>query len=167
MSSCKKTKCLISFVSVFILMFAFEHLFHGCTWMNEQYKNTSFWRSPEEIHAHLSLYVARIAILAAFISCLYKKLCKSSDAAEASCSTEAPKAEGACATKKCCPYQKGICFGFKIGVIMGTVQASNYIWLPISSDLAIAWFVGTVVEGVLVGLLLSIINKKKQDCTKA
>jgi hypothetical protein len=154
--ACNKKKCLIGFVSVFATLFVFEYLFHGCSWMMEQYNNTAtLWRTPEDMGNYFYLYFIRIALLSAVICCLYKKFVSNA-------STPAAAEGEACATKKCCPHQASLCFGVKIGLLIGTIQASSFIWMPIPAALGLAWFFGGVLEGALVGLVLSFIYKKKE-----
>ena len=174
MTSCKKTNCLIAVLAVFAFMFLYDKLFHGCPWMMEQYQKTSnLWRTPEAMHEVFAWFFVRYALLAGVITCLYKRwskapcCCKGMSSGACGTNANAPGSSADCGTKKCCPRKCGICFGIKVGVLMGVIQASSYIWLPIPGELAIAWFVGALVQGIGVGIILSLILSKSDnsECT--
>lgn len=160
MKDCSKKRCLISAVAVFAFMFLYDKLFHGCSWMMEQYAQTAaLWRTPESMGEYFPWFFVRYGILAMVIVCLYKKFC------EAGCSKPINEGAGCCMKSGTCVHKRGMCFGMKIGLLMGTIQASSYIWMPIPGSLAIAWFVGALVQGIGVGFVLSLVCKKKGECT--
>ena len=55
---------------------------------------------------------------------------------------------------------EGVRFGAVMGLLIGMVQFGSYAWMPISGWLAIWWLVGSVVMGIGLGLILSIIWAK-------
>lgn len=165
MSKCPKSQCLISFVAVFAFMFLYDKVFHSCKWIMDQYDQTpQLWRTAEDMGQYFPWFFVRYGILTAVICCLYKKMCQ---CATTSCSGK-PVNEGAgcCMKPGTCVHKRSMCFGAKIGVLIGTVQASSYIWMPISSSIALAWFGAAVVQGIGVGLILSFLCKKK-ECSNA
>jgi hypothetical protein len=153
MTHCPKARCLISFVALFAFLFLYDKLFNGSVWMVDMYQQTAnLWRSPEDMHRVFPWMFARYALLAAAICCLYKKTAKAADAAY--CAAPGEK-------KPCSPLAHGLCFGIALGMLMGTLQASSYLWMPIPGALVIAWFLGALVQGVLAGLLLSFLCRMK------
>lgn len=157
MTKCPKARCMISVIAVFAFMFLFDKLFHGCSWMMEKYEETAhLWRSPDDMAHYAPWFFVRYGIMALVICCLYKKFAAGM-AAGGTC-------EKTGIISKCTPYKTGICFGIKIGLLIGVVQASSYIWLPISGEVAIAWLVASVIQGIGVGLILTALCKKA-NCT--
>ncbi|GEM_PF-2097722 len=58
-------------------------------------------------------------------------------------------------------YKKsGLEFGVLIGLLLGTIAAMTYNYLPISVLLAVLWFIGSFIQGVGVGLILGWTFKK-------
>lgn len=160
MQNCPKKKCLISALAVFVFMSLYEHFFHGCPWMVNMYQQTAaLWRTPEAMKEMMPWFIGKDVILALIFTCLYKKFAMAYMSDAGTCSATGEK-------KACCPIQRGLCFGMKIGLLLGTLQGSAYAYMPIPLDLAIAWFVGGVVEGLGIGLVLSLICNKK-ECDKA
>lgn len=154
MKDCNKKQCLISTVAVFAFIFAFDYLFHGML-LHGLYESTAhLWRPMEEMDQMMWMCIGYHFLLAASITCLYGLIAKNGG--------------GTCETtgKPACPRKTGICFGMKLGVIMGLMSASSYIWMPIPGELAAYWFVGAVLQGIGIGLILSCTCKKK-DCQTA
>jgi hypothetical protein len=56
--------------------------------------------------------------------------------------------------------EEGVRFGVYVGLLMGVIGAMNYLWLPISTTLAIAWFVDGIVYSICCGVILSWLYKK-------
>ncbi|WP_338364237.1 hypothetical protein [Candidatus Xenohaliotis californiensis] len=50
-------------------------------------------------------------------------------------------------------------FGIIIGLLFGSMSLGFYTILPVSSKLAICWFIFGFIEGLLASLLLAIINQ--------
>lgn len=153
MSKCPKRQCLISFAAVFVFMFLYDKLFHGSVWMMDMYQHTAnLWRTSEQMRGVFPWMFVRYALLSAAICCLYKKIAMADDAAYCAAPGE----------KNPCPStNRGLCFGVALGILLGVMQASSYIWMPMPGALALAWFLGALIQGVLIGLLLSFLCRKK------
>jgi hypothetical protein len=149
---CMKT-CAISVIAVFAFLMGYDMFVHG-TLLKADYEATaSMWRTPEEMKALFPLCLAYHFFLAMVLTCLFKKF-------RAGCCAKNPEAATAC-----CPIKSGgICFGLKIGILMGLLHASGYIWLPIPAALAIKWFVASLIQGVGVGVVLGMLCKGKGSC---
>lgn len=135
---CKKggIKCLIPFIAVFATIFIFEWLFHGVYMMPAYEATASQWRPMEEMQGMWWVCFGTKAIMAAVICCLFCWVAKGCES------------QGKCT-------KKGAKFGFKIGLLLGAQQFASYAWLPISLDMAVNWFIGNVIMGVLIGVVLA------------
>ena len=60
-----------------------------------------------------------------------------------------------------------MCFGIKIGLLLGIWNAGAYVYLPIPQQLAIAWFFTGLVEGIGAGIILGIVCKGKSGMCEA
>ena len=154
---CMKT-CIISVIAVFAFLFGYDWLVHGQLLKAdyEALKGIISVRADEEMKQYFIWCIAYHALLAAVITCWFKKV----RACHAACATE-------CATTAattCCPIKSGgLCFGIKVGLLLALAHTSVYIWLPIPGALAVKWFVAYVVQGAIAGCILGMICKSK-DC---
>ncbi len=163
MKNCPKKQCFISVIALFVFLYAFEYVLNGHVLMGMYNETPQLWRSPEEMAQYAPWFPVRYLLLAMVITCLFKKMCKCDNVGgnTAEASAEVP----ACGTgKPCCPSKKAVCFGTKIGLLMGILAASCYIWMPISGMLAIAWLVSHIIEGIGIGIVLACVWKKKECC---
>ncbi len=149
---CMKT-CMISMVAVFAFLMGYDMFVHG-TLLKADYEATAaLWRPEAEMKEMFVFCFLYHLVLAATITCLFKKF----RAGYSACCPEAATA--------CCPIKSGgVCFGLKIGVLMGAISAASYIWLPIPGALAIKWFIASLVQGIIAGAILGMLCKGKGDC---
>ena len=153
-SGCKMKQCMkpmiISTIAVAISLFLTEWLIHG-VWLKPLYEQTaSLWRPMNEM-GMFPWCIIRLLALGFLFSALYCK-CK--------------KSGGECATdgKKECPKKAAMCFGVMLGLLIGTMMASSYLWMPIPGELAIKWFIGGLAQGIVVSLVLSRVCCSKGSC---
>jgi hypothetical protein len=143
--NCKKPtiKCLIPVAAVFFTIWIFEYLFHGVYMMPEYQATASQWRPMAEMQTTQMMVICIVSklIMAFAITCLYLWMAKGSEC------------QGKCT-------KKGAKFGFKIGLLLGAQQFASYIWLPIQMDMAVKWFIGDVIMGVLIGVVLATLKSK-------
>lgn len=126
---------IISVIAVFAFMFAYEFVVHGHLMMPMYREFQQLWR-PDEAMKELMPWSLGIGLaLAASISWLF---------------TRHYEGKG---------LEEGARFGLYVGLIMGLVQAGAYMYLPISLNLALAWFVLYVIEGIGAGVVLSLTYK--------
>ncbi len=140
MKPCLFKGVILPTVAVFILISIFQYLFHGVI-MQPHYEATAdMWRSAEEMALHLDFSYLMTALVSLVLVMLY------------CCHTK---------TKACmgkCPVT-GIKFGIVIGLLLGLWDLQSYAWLPFETmTIPLAWCFGTVIMGLLVGLLLSCLK---------
>lgn len=140
-------KCLVPFIAVFATIMAFEWLFHGVYMMPMYEATASMWRTEEEMNKLWWLCILTKLIMAYAICCLYCWMAKGSEC------------QGKC-------MKKGAKFGFKIGLLLGAPQLASYIWLPIEMDMALKWFTGNILMGVIIGVVLAYLSRMcgKGEC---
>jgi hypothetical protein len=145
--NCKKggIKCLIPVAAVFATIFAFQWLYHGVYMMPAYQATASLWRPEAEMQDMMWVCIVTKLIMAFAICCLYCWVSKGCES------------EGKCT-------KKGAKFGFKIGLLLGAHDFASYMWLPVSMDIPLKWFVGDVLMGVLIGVVLAFVTR---TCKKA
>lgn len=143
-------KCLIPVAAVFAVLFGFQWAFHGVYMMPQYEATASLWRSKEEMQGMLWVCLTTKLLMAFAISCLYCCMAKG-----AACGGKCPKT--------------GAKFGFKIGLLLGAHDYASYAWLPIPREIAINWFIGDVIMGVIIGVVLAYVCQicKKGECKSA
>lgn len=148
-SECNKKACVISFIAALAFVFGYDWFVHGQLLKADYEATASLWRTPEEMEQFWPWCIAYHIALAAILTCLFKKFRKG---VLACCPDSA---------NTCCPIKTGgLCFGVKIGLLLGIVHASSYIWLPIPGSLAIKWLLTGLGQGIGVGVILGIISGK-------
>lgn len=137
---CKKggIKCVIPVAAVFVTIFVFEWLFHGFYMMPAYQATAEHWRPMDQMQGPdmMAICIFTKLIMALAITCLFCWV-----------------AQGCESQGKC--TKKGAKFGFKIGLLLGAQQFASYIWLPIEMDMAVKWFIGNIIMGVLIGVVLA------------
>ena len=149
-ASCKMSaKCLVPVAAVFVTLFLFQWLFHGVYMMPQYEATASMWRSKEEMQSMMGICILTKLIIACAISCLYFWVAKGCES------------QGKCT-------RQGAKFGFKIGLILGAHDFASYAWLPIPMDMAVSWFIGDVIMGILIGVVLAYVTRVcKKDASAA
>lgn len=127
---------IISVIAVFAFMFAYEYVVHGQLLMPLYNETPSLWRPMDAMMNFMPWMIVTSLALAAVITYLF---------------TRHYEAKG---------YGEGARFGLYIGLILGLMQFGAYYYLPISLNMALAWFVAYVIEGVGVGLVLSAVYRR-------
>ena len=122
--------------------------------MDEYKATSSLWRSNEEMEILHNGWILYYACLAALFTHWFKK---TKFIFTRSCGTPIDPAT-------CCPLKSGACFGLKIGVLMGLVMASSFLYMPISASLAIKWLLAGVLQGLGVGIILGLTCRKNNAC---
>lgn len=131
------SKYLSSIIAVFIFIFIYELIIHGFLF-NSLYRQTpQVWRSPEEMQANmpiLMLFQLALSVVASFI---FSQLFK----------------EGG--------TWNGLVFGLYFGIIAAILNASWYLFLPVSTTLGWGWFITSLIEGLGIGLILGSIYRNR------
>jgi hypothetical protein len=150
MKNCSTKKCVISVIAVFAFLFVYDWLVHGVLLMDMYRQTAALWRPEADMKGMLPLCILYHLLLAGVLTCMFGKY-RNYEAS--TCSTGKPD------DAKKCHRGRGICFGTHIGIILGLVHASGYIWMPIPAALAGAWFAAGVLQGIGAGLVLSCFCK--------
>lgn len=144
---CKKT-CIISFLAVYIFTMAYGFVVHGMLLKGDYEATASLWRPEADMQQLAWVCWVLHAVMAAAIVCIYKKFRKGL----AACNAEAGSSG--------CPIKSGgICFGLKLGLLLGALQAMHYIPLPIPGELAVKWFFSEFFLGLGIGAILGMVCK--------
>ena len=125
-------KIIISSVVIFILWSIIDFLIHGL-YLKEAYIETAhLWRSEEEIKMILNSVVVLIA--ASIFTSIYALLVDRKTMSSA--------------------LIYGLLFGLSAGITMGY---GFYAFSPIPYSMAATWFVINLVEGLVAGVILSML----------
>lgn len=164
MKNCSKSKCLINVVAVTLFMFFYDMIVHGIVLKGEYEATASLWRPEAEMQELWPFCIVYYVVIAIFASGLFKMTCRA-HVDTAYCTPEGLKsAEINPDAQKPCPIKRGVCFGTMIGMILAATNASAYMHIPVPGSLAISWFFASLIQGIGIGVLLSLINNKK-GCT--
>ena len=132
-----KSRFLLSVLIGFVFVFIFEFVFHGVL-LGDMYEQTAdIWRTEEEMQSffHWALLSQLVFVVAlAFIF------------------TRNYEAKG---------IGEGARFGLMFGAFVGVLQFGMYPYLPIPFILAVLWCVGAVLEMVGLGVVFSLLYKKR------
>ena len=145
MAECSKKACIVSTLIVFVFMMAYGWLIHGHLLMALYNETPALWRTQAEMESFFPWCFLPNVLLSIFYTCTYscwkKKLILTPD----------PK------------FALG--YGVFIGITTGLMQAYSYYYMPISLNLALAWFLAYFAQGVLIGVILGCTFK--QACKTA
>jgi len=129
-----KKKIFLAAIVVFVLWSVLDFIIHGLILKSAYASTASLWRPMAEMKMGLMYVTVFIAALA--FSAIYGYLV-------------AKKSSMAGLTY-------GLLYGIAVGVGMGY---GSYSMMPIPYSMALTWFLGTVIEAVLGGILLGAIIK--------
>ncbi len=128
-------RILFAVIAVFITWSVFEIIMHFVI-LIDTYQATHYqWRMMGEMKSRLLLFIGLIA--AACFVCIYALLVN-------------PKSP-----------VTGLKYGFIFGLGTGVMRYSMYCFMPIPQDMALIWFIGSLVEACAGGLLTGIIVTEK------
>ena len=127
-------KLLVGTLAVFVLWEVLDFLLHGVLLAGLYQQTAALMRAPEEVKMTLLMVVVLISAFA--FTYIYVRFIQPHNLQRG--------------------LQYGLMFGLAVGVGMGY---GTYATQPIPYMLALGWFLGTLVEAVLGGLLLALIVK--------
>lgn len=131
------TRFIISVFVVFGFVFAYEFFYHGILLM-DLYEETAFlWRSQQDIQELLPWTIAVQLAFSFLLTLLYSYY---------------PSEQN---------LGYGLRFGLLTGLLLGTMQAGIYAYMPITFLLAWLWFSGMVFECLTIGAILGLLYKRK------
>lgn len=132
-------KFFISTAAVFGVMYAMDFLWHGFL-LEGTYKETSkLWRSESEIMNLISLCIISHLVISLFTVSLFKNSIFSN--------------------KRDINLKNSLLAGLTLGAIVGVIEMSSYIYMPIPFSLALAWFTNRIIQGLAIGAVLYLLNK--------
>lgn len=140
-TGCPIKKVLMATIVTFLVTMAYDWVFHGIYMMPDYQATASMWRTEAEMQSLFNICILYHAVLAFGVAGLYCFVGKN-----ASCG-------GAC-------LKTGLRFGLLLGLIIGISHFASYIWMPIPMAMAVKWLAGSVVWGLIVGFVLSLLSKK-------
>ena len=128
-------RTILAVVAVFLAWSLLDVVIHQLILMGEYGATADLWRPPDEIMFGL-IYLVTLISAGVFVS-IYKLLI---------CRKELGRA-----------VQYGLLFGAAIGIGMGY---GSFAVMPFTHTIALAWFLGTVVQGGVGGALMGLIVKE-------
>jgi hypothetical protein len=129
-----KKKIFLAAIVVFVLWSVLDFIIHGLILKSAYASTASLWRPMTEMKMGLMYVTVFIAALA--FSAIY----------------------GYLVAKK--SFMAGLTYGLLYGIAVGVGMGyGSYSMMPIPYSMALTWFLGTVIEAVLGGLLLGAIIK--------
>jgi hypothetical protein len=127
-----RKKIFLAAVAVFVLWSVLDFIVHGLILKSAYASTASLWRPMAEMKMGLMYVTVFIAALA--FSAIYGYLVAKKSAMVG--------------------LTYGLLYGIAVGVGMGY---GSYSMMPIPYSMALTWFLGTVLNGILGGLLLGAI----------
>ena len=124
-----------SVLAIFVSWSIIDYVIHGIILMEAYQQTEHLWRPMEEMKMGL-MYIV-VLLTAIVFALIYKRLITNKSITNA--------------------IQYGILFGIAVGLGMGY---GSYSVMPITYSIAITWFLGTLIEYVVAGVLVGIIIKE-------
>lgn len=127
---------VLAALGVYVFFFLFGFLWHGVIMQGMYMRTASVWRPEAEMNQFfLWALISRLA-LAFIIAFIFTRHYEGKGLGE------------------------GLRYGAYIGLFMGIMQVGIYPYLPIPLSLAGAWFIGSLIEGIAAGAVLSLIYRR-------
>jgi hypothetical protein len=128
-------RLILAILAGWVVIFATDFLIHHL-WLGPIYEATkSIWRPEEEMHTHMCwMFCAQFLIVATFVIVWAKGF-----------------AGGSMGT--------AVTFGLLMGVFQQTWAIILFVVLPLPGELAVKWFLGGLVQAVLLGIVTSLVYK--------
>ncbi|HMG04704.1 MAG TPA: hypothetical protein VK581_04535 [Chthoniobacterales bacterium] len=136
------TKRLIfAIIAGWVVVFATDFLIHNL-WLGPLYEATkALWRPETEMHTHICwMFFAQFLIVATFVMVWAKGFAGRS-------------------------IGTAISFGLLMGVFQQTWAIILFVVMPLPGELAVKWFIGGLVQAVLLGIVTSLVYKVEPPST--
>jgi len=131
-------RVLVATAAVFVAWSVPDFAIHGVILRSVYAQTPALWRPMGEMK--MVLMYATVLVAAACFVGIFAHLVQ-------------PKSIGA-------GIEYGLLFGIGTGISMGY---GTYSVMPISEDMAFTWFVGSVIEAVVAGIITAIMLKPKKE----
>ena len=131
-------RLILAILSGWVVICATDFLIHDL-WLGPVYEATkSIWRPETEMHTRICwMFFAQFLIVATFVIVWAKGF-----------------AGGSMGT--------AVTFGLLMGVFQQTWAMILFVVLPMPAELAVKWFIGGLVQAVLLGIVTSLVYKPAQ-----
>lgn len=133
-------KYAVSVALVFVFIYSIDFLLHNVFLETAYMKTLDLWRSQAEILGFLHLNLMVHVIFSIIIVQFFRDFVLNK--------------------KKPLLYDS-LAAGLLLGEMIGVIQLSSYIFMPISPTIAIAWFTGIIVQCIGSAFLIHRIFEKK------
>jgi hypothetical protein len=120
-------------LAVFATVFAFDGFYHGMLLKSAYEATASLWRPEAEMEQMFMWCLAMHAAVAFLFVWLFTRNYEGKGIGE------------------------GIRFGLPLGALLGVLNAGAYIYMPIPESLALAWLVGGILRGVVMGIVCALV----------
>ena len=130
----KKTNLLISTALIFVFIFFYQYLIHGICLKGIYEQTPHLWRSAIEMNNNI-YFLTFSQLLYAFCFTLFFAFYSEK-----------------------ITVKKGLQFGAFVGLLMALPQLGMYAYMPISLELVLYWMLTTLLEAILCGVVLSLLQ---------
>lgn len=125
---------LFAVVGILVSWMILDFLFHG-VWLISEYTETAFlWRPMEEMN-NVLMHVVSVVTAFSFVFIF--------------CNVVSGKT-----------MQKALKLGGLVGLMVGTVESGSYSYIPITTTIAVGWFVANLVKFTVAGAITGFFVKK-------
>lgn len=132
-------KYLLSVILVFVLWSILDFVIHGVILAQAYQTTASLWRPPAEMKLGL-LRLTTLIIAALFVG-IYALLVN-------------PKS-----------LKTGLFYGLLMGLLSGvSMGLGSYSFMPITIQIAVVWFLGSIIQMALAGLCVVVVFKSSCHC---
>jgi hypothetical protein len=134
-------RLIFAIIAGWVVVFATDFLIHNL-WLGPLYEATkSLWRPENEMHTHICwMLFAQFLIVATFVMVWAKGFAGRS-------------------------IGTAISFGLLMGVFQQTWAIILFVVMPLPGELAVKWFIGGLVQAVLLGIVTSLVYKVEPTST--
>ena len=131
-----KKRFLLSVISIFVMSLAYDYLLHGLL-LHDVYRSVeSVWRSGAEIQSLRWVMVLADALMALLVTFVFTRRYEGRGGGE------------------------GVGFGLSVGAILAVPHLASYCFLPLPFSIVASWMAGSLVWGVLAGIVLALTYRK-------
>jgi len=114
----------------------FDFIYHGQILANAYNETAELWRPVEEMNKYLPFTLINTFVYAFVLTIIFKIGYKGGG------------------------IKEGLRFGVLVGILVGICLFSFYAYMPMTYTVALAWLLGTILQTILAGIVLSKIIKK-------
>lgn len=143
LTGCPLKSVILSTIAVFVTVFAFDYVFHTIIMMPDYEITAQLWRTPEDMAQYFPYITLSQLLRSLGYAGLFMMLCKCVGG---------------------CTMLMGIRFGIIAGILIGSWSVSSYSFMPVPLQIPLKWFAGDLVQGILVGVVLTLIHRNKKSC---